>query len=129
MKKPVKSKSVLRRLKIQRAPIVNNKIKIKVTRELIRIGVRNSTKACPVALAVERATGREASVTPYRIYTLERRVDPFLLLRVVHEHVLPRRVARFIEAYDAGAQDLRPFQFTLPPERMPLMKSPPRTEE
>lgn len=79
---------------------------INVTVEDIRRGCRESEFACPIALAIRRATGRGVEVTPYsaHLYSQE------YLVKV--KVPLPDDARAFIRRFDGGAA-VRPFSFEL----------------
>ena len=84
-------------------------MKIEVTKEEIEKGIRNDAYKDPIALAVTRTVGREASVYPnWR--------TPCMVYFDINNHTLklplPQFVNRLALAYDAGSE-MEPFEFEL----------------
>lgn len=78
---------------------------IKVTQRHIKDGKRASIVACPVALALNEATGKQFIVARYSIENLSR---PSELIEA------SRSVKRFVEKYDKyGRKAVKPFNFFL----------------
>lgn len=81
-------------------------MKVEVTAEDIAMGQRYSAEKCPVALAIERATGRRAIAGLTTIHWYP--PGESWMCR----QGLPREVARFIRAFDHG-RPVSPFSFSL----------------
>mgnify|MGYP001615771476 CR=1 FL=1 len=76
-------------------------VRVSVTKRDIAEGVPLDTQMCPVAIAIRRTTGVfVVDVTDYQFQFDSGNVD------------LPKRVARFVDAFDFGDK-VRPFTFTL----------------
>lgn len=76
---------------------------IKVTEQDIERGSRVFSDHCPVALAINRATGRHAIVYHHAIKIGE-------LSRI--EYPVPDKVREFIQDFDSG-KEVQPFEFDL----------------
>jgi hypothetical protein len=77
-------------------------MRIEVTEHLINIGVRRSSFACPVALALQRATGRRWEVSNTQAENLSG-----------GRFNLPREVSTFTHDFDLG-RPVAPLTFELP---------------
>ena len=75
---------------------------IHVTEEHIRKGVRDHCVLCPVALALQEATGKDVRVD--RVIIKVRNEEKWL------HYSLPDRVIRRIARYDSGKK-MKPFSF------------------
>ena len=79
-------------------------MKIEVTQQDISEGTPGVCMECPIALAVQRATGdKDASVTPQIVWV----GGTF--------YVLPVTAREFIRKFD-GRKDVAPFEFEMEPE-------------
>jgi hypothetical protein len=78
------------------------RIKVKVTADDIRQGRPMRQRDCPVALAMQRATG-----LPVRVH-----INTFSVGRKKGRYPLPRAVARFVCNFDDGLP-VRPSSFTV----------------
>jgi hypothetical protein len=89
-------------------------VKITVTKQDIRTGCLHDSKACPVALALARATGRAARVFIEYGCKSSHLVSFDDELRGKH---LPLKVSSFIEQFDGSTdrdrRKMKPFSFTL----------------
>lgn len=84
---------------------------IKVEQRHIDAGFRHRCQECPIAMAIQEATGVKVSVYPISgVYFGNKVIIP-----------IPWEAAKFIGDFDAGL-DVRPFEFDLP-------WSPPETTE
>lgn len=80
---------------------------VHVTAEDIQAGYANDCYRCPVALALQRATGdRTANVYEDEEFLMRCEVD-------CRYYLLPCDVTRFVRDFDQGA-DLQPFSSALP---------------
>lgn len=76
------------------------KLKINVTKEHIRAGIRVSFKSCPIALAL-RESGVVNATAEHGGFGIK---NP--------RHPMPKKVRRFIYAFDR-AMPVKPFSFTV----------------
>lgn len=84
--------------KVKRLP---KKIKVTVTKEDIRRGIREDPESCPIARAVRRATGR-------RFVAVDEAIT-FDSTREVYN--LTPQADQFINDFDRG-DNVKPFKFT-----------------
>lgn len=87
-----------------------NKIKVNVTAEDIKKGVRGSDICCPIALALNR----EVKSTPETQISVN---YGFLSVQgtgklIMHSETLPCEARLFIRDFDAG-NDVKPFSFSV----------------
>lgn len=85
-------------------------MKISVTEEDIKNGVRMSASRCAVALAVKRTLGSPCVfIGPYNIYTYRGENDD----QAECYAKTPVHVKHWIDAFDAGVESVQPFEFDL----------------
>lgn len=84
-------------------------MRIDVTQEDIANGVRLDHRCCPVARAIERATGMQASVDVDRGCN---NPSAFVVIGSVAAVDLPHSVMWFVKKFDRGGQ-VEPFSFEL----------------
>lgn len=80
---------------------------IEVTAEDIRDGIRNSCRLCPVARAIQRATGLDLVWVSSSFVEFRHQDQPLKVLD------LPSEAAKWIRDYDLG-RGMQPFSFDLP---------------
>lgn len=86
---------------MKREATVGPRVRVNVTEEHIRKGVRANNCKCPVALAVKSVLGG-----PVKVYANE-------IEYLYGAKPLPRRIRRLVEDFDCGF-DVLPFSFWLP---------------
>lgn len=80
-------------------------MKIEVTEEDIKNGKRFSPGECPIALAIQRATGKRATVGTIYATTWEGDVPKI--------YNLPQTAIVFIRNFDSKTRVVSPFEFEL----------------
>jgi len=81
-------------------------LKVRVTREHIKMGKRVTLTMCPIALAL-KPLYPEVSVDSYHI-----RLKRFTNTKPSVEVTTPRKASEFVQAFD-GNLPVKPFTFTL----------------
>lgn len=79
---------------------------IKVTEEDIKLGVKEDSCKCPVALAMRRITKKQCSVGIAWITVIS--LNPYS----DKTYFVPKKVENFIAAFDKG-EKVEPFEFEL----------------
>ena len=91
-------------------------MRVVVTKEHIRNGLRCSTKSCPIALAVQEVTEDEVSVDWYSIHVTfpDGSID---------RYILPHDIRVRLSLFDEKGE-MEPFEFTVYPIYYPLRDYP-----
>lgn len=86
---------------------MGTQVLVSVTKQDIQQGIRNSAESCPIAHAVKRATGLQASVNGTRVKTMK---NGATVKRVPSS----TQIATFVRRFDRdGAANVAPFEFWL----------------
>jgi len=84
-------------------------MKIHVTEKHIKKGVISDPWNCPIAIAIQKATGIEPTVTS-EWYILDS--VKFPVPKKVSKLPMPKKVSKFIDDFDQG-KPVKPFNFVL----------------
>lgn len=90
----------------------SRRIRISVTEEDIRLGIRVSCSFCPIALAARRRLNIPVAVTCSKLKTLNR-----IGGRTIERFALPSKAQNFIAMFDLGNEMLS-MSFCLEPQKL-----------
>jgi len=91
-------------------------MRIKVTQEDIDGGVPQDVRACPIARAMKRQTGKASKVGMWSAWTVEEDWQA----GIETEYVLPPAAREFIRAFDYNRAPVQPATFNLRKAKHPV---------